>query len=58
MNSNCVRTTIDLKNVFRHPEHVRGGEIFFGGTDSELYLGEMIYSRLTSPNEWRIQLNG
>jgi hypothetical protein len=44
---------------FRNPEHPRGGEIFFGGVDSQLFEGEIIYANVTKQQKqrWQIRLN-
>ncbi|CAF1264548.1 unnamed protein product [Rotaria sordida] len=41
-------------------KHARGGEIYFGGVDSQLFEGEMIYANVTKQRQqsWQIQLNG
>ncbi|CAF3033311.1 unnamed protein product [Rotaria socialis] len=41
-------------------QHPRGGEIFFGGVNSKLFEGEMIYANLTKRQrqDWQIHLDG
>ncbi len=43
-----------------NPEHPRGGEILFGGVDSQLFEVEIIYANVTKQREqaWQIRLNG
>ncbi|CAF1023078.1 unnamed protein product [Rotaria sordida] len=43
-----------------NPEHSRGGEIFFGGVNSQLFEDEIIYANVTKQQiqRWEIQLNG
>ncbi|CAF4804098.1 unnamed protein product [Rotaria sp. Silwood1] len=43
-----------------NPEHARGGEIYFGGVDSQFFEGEMIYANVTQQKQqsWQIQLDG
>ncbi|CAF4082471.1 unnamed protein product [Rotaria sp. Silwood2] len=42
-----------------NPEHSRGGEIFFGGVDSQLFEDEIIYANVIQQQQqsWKIQLN-
>jgi len=54
-----IFTISKKKHSFRNPEHPKGGEIFFGGVDSQLFEGEIIYANVTKQRkqEWQIRLN-
>ena len=44
--------------TFRNPDEDLGGVMVLGGSDPELYEGEMTYAPLNSADYWQITMDG